>query len=231
MSRKEPVMESRTLIDDTGHTFFNVRFTTVKGEIIEKVLTPQDYVSLLGSSLKVDRTYWRINRELIPEGFVDGCVSDDYNYKMAFKVKGQVRQLVHTSGQYMVPFPDLLFVLDVKDGRPVEKCVYALKKRGDDLYRYPFGNVSTSGHICTGNISLSEVRTGGPMMFAELFFLGKTNNDYFDEGTHIKTKWSQDELLRRIEGKESFPERLLLPTEAEYRTVGDIVKDIKKLAS
>jgi hypothetical protein len=227
----DPFMESRTLCDETGHTLFLVRFTTARGEVIEKTLKPEDYVSLIGGSLKEDRSYWRIRKDLIPEGFVDGCISDDNNYYMAFKVEGKVRPLVHTSGQYMIPYPDLLFVLRMRQGYLEKKSVYALKKGCEELYRYPFGNVSTTGSICTGNIELDEVRTIGPMMFTELFFLGKTNNDYFHEGSHIKPKWSQEELLRKLEGKETFPVRLLKPTESRFTTIGDVVADIKGIAS
>ena len=227
--RKTPVMESHTICDIAGHTLFVVRFTDTSGEVIQKTLSPEDYADLITGSLKEDRAYWRIRPDFIPEGFVDGCISDNSNYLIAFKVKGRQRPFDHKSGIYNIPFPDLVFFIRMGRGRILDKEVYALKEGSDVLYQYPFGNVSTSGSICSGNIDLDEVRKEGPAMFAELFFLGKTNNDYFGTGSHITTGWSQEELLRRLDGKKKFPERLLKESWG-MKSLHDITNKIAKMS-
>lgn len=230
--RKTPKLESQMICDMAGNSVFLVRYTSTSGEVIQKTVSAEDYAGLIGASLKETKmNYWRIQPEFIPEGFIDGCIAGNSNYQVVFKVKGAVRTFCHTSGTYSIPYPDLVFFLEMKRGRINSKCVFALKKGNNEtLYQYPFGNVSTSGNICTGNINLAEVKEYGPQMFAELFFLGKTNNDYFHEGSHISTKWSQEELLRRLDGKKEFPERLLKES-GGAKTLSDIKKKIAKTAA
>ena len=216
-------MVSRTINDKVGHTMFEVTFTTGKGEVVRKVLNPEEYASLIGASLKeVRQKSWRLKPEMIPEGFLDGVIADPKNYHIAFKVKGQVRHFVHTSGSYLIPFPDLVFVVRVSKGI-VGGSVYALKDGDDTLYQYPFGNVSTAGKICFGNIDPSAVVKRGPAVMTELFFTGKTNNDYIHEGSHIRSKLTQEELLQQLNGKKKFPKRLLKPTGG---TLTCLLKDI-----
>ena len=230
--RKTPKLESRLICDQTGHSVFEVTFTSTSGETVRRILTPEDYADLLGASLKeTKRNFWRIRKDFLPEGFVDGCISDENNYVVAFKVKGCVRPFLHTSGMYQIPFPDLLFIVKMNKGRISGKEVYAMKKGdGDTLYQYPFGNVSTCGSICMGNIETSEIKENGPEMFAELFFLGKTNNDYFGEGSHINAKWSQEQLLQKLDGKKEFPERLLKQNSG-FHELSAVREMIKKTAA
>ena len=228
--RKDPYMESRTILDSTGHTLFKVRYVTARGEVIEKTLTPDAYAKVVGGSVKEDRSYWRIRRDFLPEGFIDGAISDDSNYIIAFKVPGMQRFFAHTSGNYSIPYPDLLFVLELKKGCVNTKLCFALKGEDGMLYHYPFGNVSSSGSICTGSIELDEVRKYGPGAFSELFFLGKTNNDYVSAGVPVNGKFTQQELLEKLDGKKKFPSRLLTPMKGEYTRLADIKKLISKRA-
>lgn len=230
--RKTPQLSSQMVCDMTGHTVFQVRFVSTQGEVVQKTLTPEDYASLIGASLKeTKRSFWRIKQDFLPEGFIDGCISDANNYMIAFKVKGMVRPFAHTSGVYQIPYPDLVFVLTMGRGRLMHKEVYAMKEGDSEtLYQYPFGNVSQSGDICMGNINLAEIKENGPQMFADLFFLGKTNNDYYHEGSHISSKWSQEELLRRLDGKKKFPARLLIQNRG-FQSLSEIRNAISKAAA
>ena len=224
--RKAPQIESRTICDETGHTLFVVKYTTPRGEVLQKTLSPEDYIKLIGGSLREECRYWRVRQDFLPEGFIDGAIGDESNYIIAFKVPGEVRFFAHTSGNYNIPYPDLIFVLQMKKGSIWKKLCFGLGKDGDTLYHYPFGNVSADGGICMGNIELDEIRSGGPATFAELFFLGKTNNDYVSHGCPVKGNLSQEMFLKKLDGKKKFPERLLVPCEGQLKRVADIKKMI-----
>ncbi len=221
---------SETVQSETGQVFFrttvasdmSVDISGIKGKATTRTLPVDEYGELLSLSMRVDKNpYFHVPKEFYPgaDGYIDGYIGED-GWIAVWRVKGIKRLLVHSSGHYMVPFPDLIFL--VKAGKNnVEGYVWAIDDK-DWVYRYPFGNVSTTGAICMGNINLSDVP--GAEAFTEEFFLGKTNNDYFGIGTHIKPKYSQQELLRRLEKKDRFPKRWLVDSKM---TLEDIIRRAK----
>ncbi len=219
---------TETVQNDTGQVYFKttwagdmkVSLSGLKGNVVTRTLPFEDFKSLIGLSEKPVESWIRVPKGFIPgsedSGYLDGYICDG-GWSAVWKVKGTVRQLIHTSGHYRVPFPDLIFSVMIKNGIMCSSFVFALD--GDRVCQYPFGNVSVDGSICMGNIHLPK----NPVIkdFEEEFFLGKTNNDYFHSGSHVKVKYSQDELLRRLSGKETFPKRWLIKKDFTLR---DVVK-------
>ena len=221
-------MYSESVTDKTGHILMKTRIETESGQVTERTLSWEDYISLIGGSAKVEEAYTPINPGFMPEGLVSAKVASKDTWKCVWREPAKVRQFVHLSGHYRIPFPDLVFSVQVKKGTVLNKHVFAVKGEQDMLYRYPFGNVSpSSGSICMGNIKIDGLEDH-ISAFSEEFFFGKTNNDYFHPGSHVKPKFTQEELLRRLDGKSKFPAKWLLPVAAPINTVTQLVQGLDR---
>ncbi len=202
---------------------FNVTLSETKGTVVTRTTPFDEYKSLLGVSSKEKMSWIHCPKGFIPgsedSGYLDGYLSED-GWSAVWREKAAVRQLIHTSGHYRIPFPDLLFFVKMVKGIAQSKMVWAIDEN-DTLYQYPFGNVSTRGDICMGNICLEDKSIKG---FSEEFFLGKTNNDYFHPRDHVKVSYPQDELLRRLDKKKEFPKRWLIKRDVTLR---DVLKKAK----
>ncbi len=219
---------AESIQNDMGQVFFkttyaqdmNVSLSAIKGHVEVHTLPFDEFKAVLGMSGKPVESWVHVPKGFIPgsedSGYIDGYVSKE-GWSAVWRVKGEVRQLIHTSGHYRVPFPDLIFAVTVKKGAVYRDYCFALD--GDKVCQYPFGNVNDCGSICMGNIHISNI--SNIKDFEEEFFLGKTNNDYFHPGDHVKVKYSQDELLRRLSGKETFPKRWLIKRKL---TLKDVIK-------
>lgn len=196
-------------------------------EVVERTMTVSDFLKLFGDSLEVKPTFQKIEGDWLPDKYYDLQFFDTENWGIVFPVKTAKRLLVHTSGQYEVWYPNLVFFLMVRNGAITEKNCFAVKEVVPDaeLYRYPFGNVSSSGSICMGNIDI-DVRKG-PMAFLDEFFLGVTNNDYYSSDCAVTQKWSQSKLLENLSKESSFPAKWLKQLSTKG-TVTDLCKELDR---
>lgn len=198
-------LDASTVIDRTGNVLFRVTLTEDDGSVLTKTLAPEDYLRLIQNNCTVKTEYIHLGK--LPKGYVDGAVAADDTFKVLLKVPASKRLLVHTSGHYEIPFPDLIFYFEVNKGTLKEKYVYALK--GKILYHYPFGNVSTNGSICMGNISCKELSLATADEAIDSFFSGVTNNDYYYPKEKVTVSYSQQVLLDKLSRLEEFPARWL----------------------
>ncbi len=75
-----------------------------------------------------------------------------------------------------------------------------------------------------GNISLADVC---PESFAEEFFLGVTNDDYYNGGK-VEPKYTQRQLLEKLSELEAFPDRWLVKYEDfDLKALTDRFKNAK----
>ncbi len=218
------VLESKTVADPVGHVLFQVKLTDDKGSVCERTLTEEQYFDLLGHSMRHEESYAHVGARFLPPTTIDAYVCDERTYRIAWFVNGKKRCFFYGEGHYEIPFPALVFVLDVNKGCVRQKSVYAVKRGDDQLYMYPFGNVSESGGICMGNIHVDF--SNGPEVFAEEFFLGKTNDDYYSPGNHTVPKWSQSKLVENLEKLDTFPDEWLLPTKGNCKTLDELKKSL-----
>jgi len=203
------VLESKTVHDKLGRELMRVVLYDDKGRQKEtRTLSMENYFGLLGRNLKETKRFVEIRNDRLPKGYITGWYADDDNYTVIFKVAGKTRQFVYRDGgHYRIPYPDLVFVVGVRKGQIIEKYTYVIDDK-DNLFQYPFGNVSTQGAICTGNIDIKGLTLDE---FAEEFFLGVTNDDYWQQGNHISPKsFSQKQMLEKLDGKDKFPMKWLL---------------------
>ena len=220
---------SEAMTDRTGNTLFRVSLSDESGEARVRVISLEDYISLLQGSKKMNNHFVHLKEGFLPAGCRNAYVSDDRNYIVEYVVPGRIRMFLHQNGcnrkRYMIPYPDLLFVLQVSEGHISVKKVFSLK--GDRLCHYPFGNVSSSGEICMGNIDVKGLSESADS-FTDDFFSGITNNDYFAPGENISEKWDQQKLLHKLDGLDKFPNRWLIET---GKNIADIDSYVQNLAA
>lgn len=222
-----PLLEAKSVTDLTGTSLMEVIFKKTNGEQISKMMSLKAFAELILGSIKKECTYSHISKEFFPSEYIDGYIANDNTYKCIWKEKGIKRTMAYSADGietlFFVPYPDLIFLINVNDGVVTRKEVYATKQNEDNLYRYPFGNVSTSGSICMGNIDTKNLI---PSTFAEKFFQGLTNNDFYKPGEHVVPKWEQTILLEKLEKVTSFPEKWLIPTLSNYKTITELKESL-----
>lgn len=218
--------KSEFLSDKLGQPMFRVQVVNEDDTVIEKTITSEDYLTILGSSLftKDQEKYSRIGK--LPDKYYDGEVSCQKNtFKVVLYYPGEVRPVCFLNKHWRVPFPSLVFYFSVKDGTVIKKGVFATRGESIDddteLFMYPFGNVNASGGICFGNIDVGPIRCMEDIAsYVEAFFNSETNNDYYNGH---KLEWSQAELLERLKKKKVYPESWLVPTESNCKVVGQLL--------
>lgn len=204
-------MTAKSVQNTQGQTLFHVEMkNTETKEMVVKNISTEDYVLLLQKSGIKREEKVRVRGSLLPKGYIDGAFTQN-GFDVVWREEGKQRLFVTTYGRYMIPYPDLIFAISVRNGRVMQDYVFAAV--GDTLYNYPFGNVSSSGSICMGNIDTSCAATDIGS-FAEEFFLGETNHDYVDS-EKIKPAWSQKQLLEKLQGKKAFPKKWLVEADVQ----------------
>ena len=198
--------------DRVGNSFLRVRMKHADGRETMRTFTVAQFCHVLGNSLvQEDVPLNKVKNDFWPENTIEAFFGDYENYSCIWRVKGAKRVLVYGGKHYHIPFPDLIFKIKVKKGSIVDKMCFAVKENDEvGLYQYPFGNVSSAGYICTGNIHMKEI-SEYVESFSEEFFLGITNNDYYGDGSgRVNPKCSQEKLLQKLEKLDTFPEKWLV---------------------
>ena len=168
---------------------------------------------------------------LLPEGTVWFSVNAN-STKLAVRIKAKKRQLTYARrGEdalfVEVPYPDLILVLNIKEKAVCpEECFALSAKTGQlredtELYVFPFGNVSTNGHVCMGGNHLAF--TGGLAEAVEAglqgFFYSPYNGDYYQPCSHISTGDSLGDALKKLSGMLTFPEEWLVPAKRNLKDI------------
>lgn len=162
---------------------------------------------------------------MIPEwlSFIRFYPGNEIHYSAGICVPAGKRLFSYHKERMILPFPGLLFVLEVVGKRLHGGKCFALSgpfKKGAALYVYPFGNVEVnSGRICFGSNQLPPIESFDDLhKVIELFFGSETNDDYFNIKTMCgSAAWQYgtqlglcDELARRGE----FPFEFLRESKA-----------------
>lgn len=212
-----------------GDTLFRVTMKKEDGQIVTKTLELSSYLKLLDASKVREEAYINLSRELIPEGYIDGHYAGPQTFTCVWEVKGRKRQLVYNARTadggirpMQMPYPDLVFGLSVLNGTKQAFYCFARKDGSSRLYQYPFGNVNSSGSVCMGSIATTTVT---PRQIEEDFFLGVTNDDYFNGMQKCGMEWSQTRLFKELVGREKYPDNWLV--EANM-TIEDFIKKFAK---
>lgn len=215
---------SKTKMDRLGNVVFQCTFTDDTGMQIEKTVSFEDYLKMLGEATKVTEPMTRIGA--LPEHYYDGALSNN-NVKVVLFYPAARRTVLFGSKHWSVPFPNLIFLISTKDKKRTGGYCFAIgtDKPNQDtaLFCYPFGNVSSSGSICFGNIESKEVNLSNIENVVDDFFCGVTNNDYYGDGGELVVPvYKQEELLDKLTKMDTFPSEWLKETSAKTKTLGEI---------
>ena len=209
-------MQVNTFAGKRGEVMFKVQFIQSNGQVDVKSLNYKTYLSLLTKSVHQNE-YIQLGE--VPTGYKEAAYADRDTYKIFLCAPAQKRLMVYQGGHYWIPFPGCLFFLEVKKGAVCHKYVYCYAdeeiKDESRLFRYPFGNVSSNGSICMGNILTKRLSFEKADEFMDLFFSGVTNNDYYDK-SNILPGYSLSKMINMLEKKKEFPKRWLVETGQTY---------------
>ena len=210
---------AKSVVDRSGNTFIDCTMVGEKGRETHRVLAIDDFLSMMGQSIKREVRLVEIKNGFFPKDYVSLFYGDEEHYSCSFFVEPKKRVFVYSDGKhYNIPYPKLLFKVE-RDSYSLRGSVFALKsgKQSKKLYNYPFGNVNSSGGICMGNISLKDIEKVTD--FADEFFLGVTNEDYMNSCKKVKPDYTQKQLLDKLVKLDEFPERWLVESSMSYADV------------
>ena len=225
---------SESVMDHKGNTFMRVTLDA-SGKKTTKLLTVDQFVRVLenDASAKNDR-FHRFGKNRDP--LYEGGVGEKGSLAGVFFAPGQKRMVSYRGRHYKVPFPSLVFLFRVNaNGASFDKMCYAIADENPSdetiLYRYPFGNVSSHGDICFGNIKRSKVMSFEEFdLWIDDFFNSITSDDYYDEGESAlnNSGLKQGQLLTRLKKEDAFPVEWLKKTAGREKSLGAAIKELFK---
>lgn len=218
-------ISSRSVVSDGGIILMDTTLV-VNGVTTQKLLSVEDYVDLFRKSETKKVTYQMVPK-LREEVFKASISEDGKCCKAVVVLPAMKRGLAIHGKHFYVPYPTLVCFINIKNGVKGACGFFAttdeVVTEASPLYNYPFGNAGTGISSCFGNIKLPKLNGLEDIMVPIQAFLdGETNHDLFSG------KISQGELINVLEKSEKFPEELLSKN-PNYRTVGDLCKELTKV--
>lgn len=202
-----------------------------KGIATVKNLTIEQTLVLLGKSTYERSQVKYYDPGEMPYGYVKHLAGDRADtFKIALLYPAKKRGIKYFNDTYFVPYPNVLYIYEVRKGYVQTKSCFAVKDKvitpETKLYRFPFGNVTgDTGGMCYGNIKLPKLKEMNDITkVVDLFLSGDVNNDLW-HGNISQKKWKQFELFQHIENKKTFPGNLLVEVSGGYaNTFGKVFK-------
>lgn len=147
--------------------------------------------------------------------------------------RGAEKVSIHFDGDrrnYIVPIPPTILV-----GVGNRYYIFSTKDDGKPLhdetkiFHAPFPNTYEDGRICWGSNHLpkDESPDAGPKAW-DLFFASPFNN-HLDTGHHASKKIGLLELLKQLDGRNTFPSKMLVPHGYPLATMKGVLKQIVHL--
>jgi hypothetical protein len=117
------------------------------------------------------------------------------------------------------PIPRLVFGIELsQDGRVRGKRIGVIEQgkvhEGSKMYRYPFGNLSASGHVCVGGNVLPVYKKLTALKSFPDHILRLPNNDDHYNSNNTKLRLSQRNLMEHLKDKNQdyYYEHVLVPS-------------------
>ena len=192
-----------------------------------KTISYQDFVTSLAKGVKKEG----FSLGMLPEGTLWFNTGTDSTTDIIVRIPGRKRTFLYQPHRtrtgdgnariYEVPYPDLVMRLTVSPDRvQPTHCLAVLEGDPDKvdentpLYRFPFGNVAVTGHICMGGNLIPRAGMGLKAAVREglnVFFGSPFNGDYYTPCAMIKTGDSLGDALKKLEKMDTFPGDWLVP--------------------
>lgn len=187
------------------------------GKKRSRVITVESLIKALTNS--VANKVVKVPVGKMPFGYYDAALGEDQGMLCAevVTVLPAGRQIVqYEETRYDVCLPSLVFYFDISQGRISSTYVYVMKDEvptdNSRLYRYPFGNVDTSGRVCWGRNVLPDI--SGLKSLEEvmtLFVQSPSNNDYYRGKEYCNHKdFTLRQLFEMLKDEENYPEHYLV---------------------
>lgn len=208
--------DNRTLIDlDDASGEAQVWIQRAGKPMITKTVSIDDLVAAMSKGFE-------ITTGILPQGvkFYSGTKS---HYKIGIEVPGRRRTVSFslTTGKFDVeiPFPDMLFIFEVSRGHYQSSKGFAVIPpvglSNDQLYLFPFGNISHNGSICWGSAATGEVTDAIMLDSAVNKFFSSVFSGHYVWGTNTfhppEGVGDLQELINYLKDKEDFPSSMLKP--------------------
>ncbi|MBO8160585.1 MAG: hypothetical protein H0Z24_03020 [Thermosipho sp. (in: Bacteria)] len=188
---------------------------------------PAEFLAVIQETFQ--ETYGELGRKfgvktpVLPQGTVAYKESvNNEKYAVALLVSGKKRWTAYFKDRFQVPYPNLIFFLEVESEKITNSTVVAVKdtviNRETQLFHYPFSNVYSNTKICWGTIGLGDFKIKEPRqleMVPELFFGAENNNDLYVNKKPLR------QLFEELETKEVFPIELLRPIGIDFQSYFD----------
>lgn len=176
----------------------------------------QDLAGMLDKGMVREKRviYERIGS--VPIGYLDMAYADRDNFKIACRIPGSVRcyhyMVAEQSRLFLVPFPMMLFLIDVSKGGVTSQSQCWAVNDADEICLFPFPNVSSKGSICWGGNRIEKLNGIGEVEKVIELFLTSGFNTHLYEPEKTTLGLSIENLLRYLEPLESFPSEILQGT-------------------
>lgn len=169
----------------------------------------------------------------IPFGYYTARVGEDEgklcaNVITVLPASRQIMKYEETS--YDVCLPSLVFQFTIERERIYSTYVYVMKdKKPADksrLYRYPFGNVDMTGHVCWGSNVLPSIKELQMLESVMMLFIQSPGNaDYFNPKEYCGHKnMTLRQLFEKLKDEESYPENYLVAVKKDGKNM--LLKDL-----
>lgn len=220
MAKKNLAITATYLTDHNDDAFWRVSVTE-DGMTTSKVMAQDTFANTLkyGTIVRKEQKSYRLGK--LPFGYVDAYVSKEGSYKVAVLYPKKKRGVKYYKDNYFVPYPNTLYIYEVKNGICQMKRCFAvrdkdIKKNGisesTPLYHFPFGNVYENGNMCYGGIKMPDLKHMGNIdTLVSLFLNGGVNDDLYTPARCTTLNKKQYEVYRYLESKEVFPDKILNP--------------------
>lgn len=167
----------------------------------------------------------------VPNGYVDAMIADEKNYCVALIAPSRIRPYLYQSGSnehsFLIPFPDILCIFHVKEGKFHDGECYAMMNGSDQLYRFPFANVYDNGNICWGGNARHEVKFSESDQLMSLFLESGFNTHLYSAGNTTLRKENIEDLIRFLSAQSDFKSEWLVPL--KEKTVRKIITNYFKI--
>lgn len=230
-------LTAQTVRSDLGKVAFVCTLEMEDGTSCQRTMSIDDFVTLIQGATRRDSAAV-LKVGAIPDGFVNGFVSNTPGTLGAIiKVPSQKHQFVlNYEGKrksYYMPMPNLLYLIYANTGTVTDFRCYTYKHWDDMdtcLCKYPFGNVSSTGEVCTGSIKNRKIKNFMDCaLVIEDTLCGETNRDYLQDGkdnVNLAKTIDQFSFCDELEEMEEFPHNLLLSCS---KTLDEIIQEFFKL--
>lgn len=179
--------------------------------IIKKTIGFAHLIELLNLSCK--SSFTTIGE--LPVGYVNGRLAINA-FTCLLLIPGRKAIFNHFGKDYLIPYPNLLFYFNCKNGKLKDSKVFSIKDETYSdktiLYNYPFSNVYESGDICWGDSIFPKLSTMKDLENVVNIFLSSSNNNDLYSKLKTNLNLSLDKLLTQLDSENTFPTNILTPS-------------------